>query len=221
MNTFIFRASAIAAAAAFFAASNPIDSPYGAAGGGACAKPFEANSRQATSNNDGCNTFRNIMFPPVEMNSSKYVLQSKLDLPGSTPCRCDSGSLGIPSSITQKRTGIRQTKIRAVRQIKEFRPELHPCRLGEIYVLENGKIQGGISRTGQCVIAEISEMPHAVIRITRTAHPRACARRWDKLIKVVVLVRTTKNRTVIAAGDQIGLQPFRRKELCTLRRIVV
>src|SRR5207248_10988368 len=66
---------------------------------------------------------------------------------------------------------------------------------------------------------EASKDYHLKVRITRPAHSRSGTRGLNKLVHVVVLVRTAEDRTIVSPWDDVESQTIQGKELGSLRCI--
>src|SRR6266850_3769114 len=148
---------------------------------------------------------------------SEYVLQCKLNLPGRATGLRNPAGLWIPSPIAQKRRCVGKKEIRMVRQVKELRAKLDSRCFGNVEVFQDGEIERPVSRTGQRVITQVSEMSHPVVRIARPANRAAGARRGNKLGDVVIHVRTAKYGIIVPTGNKVRAEAILRKELGSLR----
>src|SRR5437870_6100292 len=109
---------------------------------------------------------------------SEYVLQGKLNLPGGAARLSNPAGLWIASPIAQKRRCVRKKEIRMVGQVKELRAKLNSRCFRNVEVLEDGEVESPISGASQGVVAQVSEMSHSIVRITRSTQSGTCARRW-------------------------------------------
>src|SRR6266850_4670316 len=134
---------------------------------------------------------------------SEYVLQGKLNLPGRAAGLRNPAGLWIPGPIAQKRRCVGKKEIRMVGQVKELRTKLNSRCFRNVEVLEDGEVESPISGASQGVVAQVSEMSHSIVRITRSTHSGTGARRWNELSDVVIHVRAAKYRVVVPAWDKV------------------